>query len=95
MNAPAAVIGGRRPTRPSHLRLGLHDHADLITQTAKDIGERLSRAGGGAALAIGMALRSSEASDGRRSRWGAFWYHRNPVEALFILRGGFSRVGRL
>jgi carbon starvation protein len=57
MNSPAALIG----TTPESVaqavsQWGFH-HPEMLTQTAKDVGEHtiISRAGGAPTLAVGMA----------------------------------------
>jgi carbon starvation protein len=70
---------------------------DMITQTAKDVGETtiLSRAGGAPTLAVGMAQILGQAFGGKSME--AFWYHFAILfEALFILTAvdAGTRVGR-
>jgi carbon starvation protein len=84
MNAPAAVVGTTAAP-------------EMITQTAKDIGETsiLSRAGGAPTLAVGMAQILGQALGGKSME--AFWYHFAILfEALFILTAvdAGTRVGR-
>jgi carbon starvation protein len=98
MNAPAAVIG----TSASHAaqiisNWGFTITPDMITQTARDIGETsiLSRAGGAPTLAVGMAQILGQALGGKAME--AFWYHFAILfEALFILTAvdAGTRVGR-
>ncbi|HEX3138825.1 MAG TPA: carbon starvation CstA family protein, partial [Rhizobacter sp.] len=98
MNAPAAVIG----TTAAHAAevisgWGFTITPDLITQTARDIGETsiLSRAGGAPTLAVGMAQILGQALGGKEME--AFWYHFAILfEALFILTAvdAGTRVGR-
>jgi carbon starvation protein len=98
MNAPAAVIG----TTAAHAAevisgWGFTITPDMITQTAKDIGETsiLSRAGGAPTLAVGMAQILGQAVGGKAME--AFWYHFAILfEALFILTAvdAGTRVGR-
>ena len=98
MNAPAAVIG---TTAESAARVisewGFVITPDLLTQTARDIGEStiLSRAGGAPTLAVGMAQILGQAFGGKAME--AFWYHFAILfEALFILTAvdAGTRVGR-
>lgn len=70
---------------------------EMITQTAKDIGEHtiLNRAGGAPTLAVGMAQIMSAAVGGQTLQ--AFWYHFAILfEALFILTAvdAGTRAGR-
>jgi carbon starvation protein len=98
MNAPAAAVG----TTAAHAAQvisgwGFTITPDLITQTAKDIGETsiLSRAGGAPTLAVGMAQILGQAVGGKTME--AFWYHFAILfEALFILTAvdAGTRVGR-
>lgn len=98
MNAPAAVIG----TTATHAAevisaWGFTITPEMITQTAKDIGETsiLSRAGGAPTLAVGMAQILGQALGSKAME--AFWYHFAILfEALFILTAvdAGTRVGR-
>ncbi len=98
LNSPAALIG----TTPEHAaqvitQWGFVITPDVLTQTAKDIGENsiLSRAGGAPTLAVGMAQIFSEVFGGPAMM--AFWYHFAILfEALFILTtlDAGTRVGR-
>ncbi len=98
MNAPAALIG----TTTEHAAQvisswGFTITPDMITQTAKDIGETtiLSRAGGAPTLAVGMAQILAKALGGKTME--ALWYHFAILfEALFILTAvdAGTRVGR-
>jgi len=98
MNSPAAAIG---PTVESAAQVisgwGFSLTPEMLTQTAKDIGESsiLSRAGGAPTLAVGMAqiLRGLIPGAGMM----AFWYHYAILfEALFILTtiDAGTRIGR-
>ncbi|MDZ5458425.1 carbon starvation CstA family protein [Azohydromonas lata] len=98
MNAPAAVIG---TTAENAARVisewGFVITPDVLTQTARDIGEStiLSRAGGAPTLAVGMAQILGQAFGGKSME--AFWYHFAILfEALFILTAvdAGTRVGR-
>ncbi len=98
MNAPAAVIG----TTAIHAAevisgWGFTITPDMISQTARDIGETsiLSRSGGAPTLAVGMAQILGQALGGKAME--AFWYHFAILfEALFILTAvdAGTRVGR-
>jgi carbon starvation protein len=98
MNAPAAVIGTTAENASRVIsEWGFVITPDLITQTAKDIGEStiLSRAGGAPTLAVGMAQILAQAVGGKSME--AFWYHFAILfEALFILTAvdAGTRVGR-
>ena len=98
MNAPAAVIGSTA-TNAAHVisSWGFTITPEMITQTARDIGETsiLSRAGGAPTLAVGMAQILGQALGGKSME--AFWYHFAILfEALFILTAvdAGTRVGR-
>ena len=98
MNSPAALIG----TTPEQAAAVINSWGfvitpEVLTQTAKDIGEStiLSRAGGAPTLAVGMAQIFSEVFGGPGMM--AFWYHFAILfEALFILTtlDAGTRVGR-
>jgi len=98
MNAPAALIGTEAGKAASVISgWGFTITPELITQTAKDIGETsiLSRAGGAPTLAVGMAQILGSAFGGKTME--AFWYHFAILfEALFILTAvdAGTRVGR-
>jgi carbon starvation protein CstA len=98
MNAPAAVIGTTAAQAAQVISSwGFTITPDMITQTAKDIGENtiLSRAGGAPTLAVGMAQILAKAIGGKTME--AFWYHFAILfEALFILTAvdAGTRVGR-
>ena len=98
MNAPAAVIGTTAANAAQVISgWGFVITPELITQTAKDIGETsiLSRAGGAPTLAVGMAQILGQAFGGKSME--AFWYHFAILfEALFILTAvdAGTRVGR-
>ncbi len=87
MNAPAAAIGTTVESAAQAIAgWGLVITPDVLTQTAKDIGETtiLSRTGGAPTLAVGMAQILNGAMGG--SGMLAFWYHYAILfEALFIL----------
>ena len=98
MNSPAALIG----TTPEQAAAVINSWGfvitpEMLTQTAKDIGEStiLSRAGGAPTLAVGMAQIFSDVFGGPGMM--AFWYHFAILfEALFILTtlDAGTRVGR-
>jgi carbon starvation protein len=98
MNSPAAVIGASADTAAQAIgNWGFAVTPEMLTQTAKDIGEGsiLSRAGGAPTLAVGMAqiLRGLLPGEGMM----AFWYHYAILfEALFILTtvDAGTRIGR-
>jgi carbon starvation protein CstA len=78
-------------------QLGLRVTPDMLTQTAKDVGENtiISRAGGAPTLAVGMAHILSNVIGGKAMM--AFWYHFAILfEALFILTAvdAGTRAGR-
>jgi len=98
MNAPGAVIGTTAAGAAEVISgWGFTITPELISQTARDIGESsiLSRAGGAPTLAVGMAHILSQAVGGKAMQ--AFWYHFAILfEALFILTAvdAGTRVGR-
>ncbi|WP_281273246.1 carbon starvation CstA family protein [Solilutibacter pythonis] len=87
MNAPAALIGTTPETAAAAISSwGFSITPDMLTATAKEIGESsvLSRTGGAPTLAVGMAqiLHGLFGGEGLM----AFWYHYAILfEALFIL----------
>ena len=87
MNAPAAAIGTTAESAAQAIAgWGFVITPDVLTQTAKDIGETtiLSRTGGAPTLAVGMAQILNGIMGG--SGMLAFWYHYAILfEALFIL----------
>ena len=97
MNSPAALIG----TSPEQVaqtisQWGFHLTPEMLTQTAKDVGEHtiISRAGGAPTLAVGMAQILSGVTGHAMM---AFWYHFAILfEALFILTAvdAGTRAGR-
>jgi len=98
MNSPAAAIGAS-PEKAAQVisSWGFVITPEMITQTAKDIGETtiLSRAGGAPTLAVGMAQILAQALGGKSLE--AFWYHFAILfEALVILTAvdAGTRVGR-
>jgi carbon starvation protein CstA len=98
MNAPAAVVGTTAASAAQVIsNWGFTITPEMITQTARDIGETsiLSRAGGAPTLAVGMAQILGQALGGKSME--AFWYHFAILfEALFILTAvdAGTRVGR-
>lgn len=96
INSPAAVIGADAATAAAKIsEWGFTITPDLITNTAKEIGEKtvLSRTGGAPTLAIGMAEIFSQFLAGAK----AFWYHFAILfEAVFILTtiDAGTRIGR-
>jgi carbon starvation protein len=98
MNSPAAVIGNDVVQAARTITSwGFAITPEMITQTARDIGENtiLSRAGGAPTLAVGMAQILAQAVGGKS--FEAFWYHFAILfEALFILTAvdAGTRVGR-
>ena len=98
MNSPAGVIGTTADSAAQAIsQWGFMVTPELLTQTARDIGESsiLSRAGGAPTLAVGMAqiLHGLVSGEGMM----AFWYHYAILfEALFILTtiDAGTRVGR-
>jgi len=99
MNSPAAAIG----TDPVEVAntissWGFTVSPDVLTQTAKDVGEHtiISRAGGAPTLAVGIAIILHDALPGGDGMM-AFWYHFAILfEALFILTAvdAGTRAGR-
>ncbi|MDX3901758.1 MAG: carbon starvation CstA family protein [Sphingobium sp.] len=98
MNSPAALIGTDAASASAAVTaLGFPISPDLITQTAKDVGEHsiISRAGGAPTLAVAMAEIFSHVVGGPAMK--AFWYHFAILfEALFILTAvdAGTRAGR-
>ncbi|MBN3726397.1 carbon starvation CstA family protein [Burkholderia sp. Ac-20379] len=98
MNAPAAVLG----TTPEAVaqtvsQWGFVLTPDMLTQTAKAVGETtiVARAGGAPTLAVGMAQILHQVIGGQAMM--AFWYHFAILfEALFILTAvdAGTRAGR-
>jgi carbon starvation protein len=98
MNSPAAVLG-TDPASAAHAvtAMGFPISADLLVQTARDVGEHtiVSRTGGAPTLAVAMAEIFSHVAGG--SAMKAFWYHFAILfEALFILTAvdAGTRAGR-
>ncbi|CAJ3271913.1 carbon starvation protein CstA [Burkholderia pseudomallei] len=98
MNAPAAVLG-TTPEAVAHTvtQWGFMLTPDMLTQTAKAVGETtiIARAGGAPTLAVGMAQILHQVIGGEAMT--AFWYHFAILfEALFILTAvdAGTRAGR-
>ncbi|MDQ3185852.1 MAG: carbon starvation protein A [Pseudomonadota bacterium] len=98
MNSPAAIIGGTAESATQAIsQWGFYVTPEMITQTARDVGEHtiISRTGGAPTLAVGMAQILSDVIGGRSMM--AFWYHFAILfEALFILTAvdAGTRAGR-
>ncbi len=98
MNSPAALLGTTAESAAAAVsQWGFYLTPEMLTQTAKDVGESsiISRAGGAPTLAVGMANILSSAIGGKAMM--AFWYHFAILfEALFILTAvdAGTRAGR-
>jgi carbon starvation protein len=98
MNSPAAIIGTTAESAVQAIsKWGFYVTPEMITQTAKDVGEHtiISRTGGAPTLAVGMAQILSGVVGGQAMM--AFWYHFAILfEALFILTAvdAGTRAGR-
>jgi len=98
MNSPAALIGTTAESAAHTIsQWGFYVTPEMLTQTAKDVGEHsiISRAGGAPTLAVGMAHILSNVLGGQAMM--AFWYHFAILfEALFILTAvdAGTRAGR-
>jgi carbon starvation protein len=98
MNSPAALLGSTAESAAAAVsQMGFHITPEMLTQTAKDVGEAsiISRAGGAPTLAVGMANILSNVIGGKTMM--AFWYHFAILfEALFILTAvdAGTRAGR-
>jgi carbon starvation protein len=98
MNSPGALIGTTAESAARTIsQWGFVVTPEMLTQTAKDVGEIsiISRAGGAPTLAVGMAQILSGVLGGRTLM--AFWYHFAILfEALFILTAvdAGTRAGR-
>jgi carbon starvation protein len=98
MNSPAALIGTTAESAAQAIsQWGFYVTPEMLTQTAKDVGEHtiISRAGGAPTLAVGMAHILSNVIGGKAMM--AFWYHFAILfEALFILTAvdAGTRAGR-
>ncbi|MBG6212523.1 MAG: carbon starvation protein A [Cryobacterium sp.] len=90
MNSPAALTGGTIEGAVAFVNglgmTGVNVNADLLAQTAKDVGEAsiVSRTGGAPTLAVGLAHIMQQLVGGTAMM--SFWYHFAIMfEALFIL----------
>jgi carbon starvation protein len=98
MNSPPAIVGTTAESAAQVIsQWEFHVTPEMITQTAKDVGEHtiISRTGGAPTFAVGMAQILSDVVGGRGMM--AFWYHFAILfEALFILTAidAGTRVGR-
>jgi carbon starvation protein len=98
MNSPAAIIGSTAESATQAIsQWGFYVTPEMITQTARDVGEHtvISRTGGAPTLAVGMAQILSDVLGGQAMM--AFWYHFAILfEALFILTAvdAGTRAGR-
>ncbi|MGK2909986.1 MAG: carbon starvation CstA family protein [Sphingobium sp.] len=98
MNSPAAVLGTDPVSAASAVTaMGFPISADVLVQTARDVGEHtiVSRTGGAPTLAVAMAEIFSHVIGGATMK--AFWYHFAILfEALFILTAvdAGTRAGR-
>jgi carbon starvation protein len=98
MNSPGAVIGTTAQSAAAAVTaMGFPATPELLTNTARDIGEVtiISRTGGAPTLAVGMAHIFSEFLGGKAMM--SFWYHFAILfEALFILTAidAGTRAGR-
>lgn len=98
MNSPAAVIGTDPASAAAAVTaMGFPISADILAQTARDVGEStiISRTGGAPTLAVAMAEIFSHIVGGPAMK--AFWYHFAILfEALFILTAvdAGTRAGR-
>ena len=98
MNAPAAVLGSTPEAVANTVtQWGFVLTPDMLTQTAKAVGETtiIARAGGAPTLAVGMAHILHQVIGGEAMM--AFWYHFAILfEALFILTAvdAGTRAGR-
>ncbi|MEL4177249.1 carbon starvation CstA family protein [Roseateles sp. PN1] len=98
MNSPAALVGSDVNAVAQTLSTwGFVITPEMLTQTAKDVGEStiLARTGGAPTLAVGMAHILHQVVGGKSMM--AFWYHFAILfEALFILTAvdAGTRAGR-
>jgi carbon starvation protein len=98
MNSPAALLGTTAESAAQVVsQWGFVVTPEMLTQTAKDVGEHtiISRAGGAPTLAVGMANILANVIGGKAMM--AFWYHFAILfEALFILTAvdAGTRAGR-
>ena len=98
MNSPAAVLGTDPASAAAAVTaMGFPVTPEILTQTARDVGEAtiISRTGGAPTLAVAMAQIFSHVIGGKAMM--AFWYHFAILfEALFILTAvdAGTRAGR-
>jgi carbon starvation protein len=98
MNSPGALVGTTPETVAQTISTwGFVITPEVLTQTAKDVGETtiLARTGGAPTLAVGMAHILHQVVGGKAMM--AFWYHFAILfEALFILTAvdAGTRAGR-
>ncbi|MET0238885.1 MAG: carbon starvation CstA family protein [Sphingobium sp.] len=98
MNSPAAILGTDPASAAAAVTaMGFPISADVLVQTARDVGEHsiVSRTGGAPTLAVAMAEIFSHVVGGPAMK--AFWYHFAILfEALFILTAvdAGTRAGR-
>ena len=98
MNSPLAVLGPTAQSAAAAVTaMGFPVTADVIAQTARDVGEAtiIGRTGGAPTLAVAMAEIFSSFFGGQAAK--AFWYHFAILfEALFILTAvdAGTRAGR-
>ncbi len=98
MNSPSALVGTTPESVAQTISTwGFVITPDVLTQTAKDVGETtiLARTGGAPTLAVGMAHILHQVVGGKAMM--AFWYHFAILfEALFILTAvdAGTRAGR-
>jgi carbon starvation protein len=98
MNSPGAILGTTAQSAAAAVTaMGFATTADLLVNTARDIGEVsiISRTGGAPTLAVGMAHIFSQFLGGKAMM--SFWYHFAILfEALFILTAidAGTRAGR-
>lgn len=98
MNSPAAILGPDTVSAAAAVtQMGFPVSAELLEQTAREVGEStiVSRSGGAPTLAVAMAEIFSHVMGGPAMK--AFWYHFAILfEALFILTAvdAGTRAGR-
>jgi carbon starvation protein len=98
MNSPAALLGADPHSAAAAVTaMGFPIQAEVLAQTARDVGEHtiISRTGGAPTLAVAMAEIFSHVVGGAAMK--AFWYHFAILfEALFILTAvdAGTRAGR-
>jgi carbon starvation protein len=98
MNSPVALLGSTVQSAAQAVQhWGFYVTPEMLTQTAKDVGENsiVARAGGAPTLAVGMAQILAGVVGGKAMM--GFWYHFAILfEALFILTAvdAGTRAGR-